>query len=261
MDAAIITLLLTLAVSLLVTRIAEIALMLTGLSRESARFQARSAFSGVGYTTTEAESIVNHPVRRRIAMLLMLIGNVGLATVGASLMVSMLGAKNNNSWLTSLGLVFVGILLLILLAKSQWIERRLNVVITWALRRFTDLDVRDYVAILNLQEGYAVTEMRVDPGDWLADKTLIELNLPREGVLILGVNCSRANCYIGAPTAETKIQVGDTIVLYGPIDRLKELDQRRGGRRGEDAHVEAVQEHAGVLAEQEQRLTAESGTS
>jgi len=31
------------------------ALMFTGLSHEAARFQARSAFSGVGFTTIEPE--------------------------------------------------------------------------------------------------------------------------------------------------------------------------------------------------------------
>jgi Trk-type K+ transport system membrane component len=51
------TLLIALALSLIITRVATMALMLTGLSRESARFQSRSAFTGVGFTTTEAESL------------------------------------------------------------------------------------------------------------------------------------------------------------------------------------------------------------
>lgn len=41
-----------LAVSLLITRIATVALQLTGVSKANARFQARSAFTGVGYTTS-----------------------------------------------------------------------------------------------------------------------------------------------------------------------------------------------------------------
>lgn len=41
--------------SILVTRIATLALTHTGLSREAASFQARSAFTGVGFTTSEAE--------------------------------------------------------------------------------------------------------------------------------------------------------------------------------------------------------------
>ena len=66
------------ALSLLVTHVATVALTLTGLSRQLAQIQARSAFSGVGFTTTEAEQVVNHPVRRRIIMLLMLLGNWGV---------------------------------------------------------------------------------------------------------------------------------------------------------------------------------------
>jgi Trk-type K+ transport system membrane component len=45
------TVLAALLLSLLITRIATIALSVTGLSRETARFQARSAFTGVGFTT------------------------------------------------------------------------------------------------------------------------------------------------------------------------------------------------------------------
>ena len=56
--AAIASLLIVLTMSLLVTRIAAMALMLTGMSREAARVQARSSFTGVGYTTREAKEIV-----------------------------------------------------------------------------------------------------------------------------------------------------------------------------------------------------------
>ncbi|MFT7642064.1 MAG: Trk-type K+ transport system membrane component, partial [Pirellulaceae bacterium] len=77
----IISLLATLVFSILTTRIATMALMLTGLSREVARFQARSAFTGVGYTSAETESVVEHPVRRQIVYWLMLTGNIGIATV------------------------------------------------------------------------------------------------------------------------------------------------------------------------------------
>ena len=67
--------LVTLALALVITRVATVALTLTGLSKESARFQARSAYTGVGFTTTEAESVVGHPVRRRIVMILMLLAS------------------------------------------------------------------------------------------------------------------------------------------------------------------------------------------
>lgn len=62
---SIVSLLLILTLSILITRIATVALTHTGLSREAARFQARSAFTDVGFTTSESEKVVNHPERRR----------------------------------------------------------------------------------------------------------------------------------------------------------------------------------------------------
>lgn len=247
---AIVSLLITLTLSLLVTRVGAMALMLTGLSREAAKFQARSAFSGVGYTTGEAESVVNHPVRRRIIMVLMLLGNIGVATVVATIMVSFIDLRSSEGVLPSLILLALGVVALLFVSTSRWIERRLNKVIAWALRRFGKLDVRDYVALLNLQQGYAVTEMKIEPSDWLANKSLIELNLPKEGVLVLGIRRRDPNEYIGTPTAHTQVLPADNLVLYGPIERLEELTQRRVGRKGDAAHREAVSDHEESMQQQ-----------
>jgi len=86
--AAILTLMIVLTLSLVVTRAATVALTATGMSREAARFQARSAFSGAGFTTTESESVVRHPVRRRIIMWLMLAGSAGIVAVIASVVLA-----------------------------------------------------------------------------------------------------------------------------------------------------------------------------
>jgi len=82
--SAIVGLLVAVLLTLLVNRIATTALMFTGLSHEMARFQARSALCTVGYTTSESEDIVTHPVRRRIIGALMLMGNMGFVTMIAS---------------------------------------------------------------------------------------------------------------------------------------------------------------------------------
>jgi Trk-type K+ transport system membrane component len=80
-----ISLLVVITLSILVTRVATVALTHNGLSKEVSRFQARSAFSGVGYTTREAEQLVNHPVRHRLLLLLMLMGNAGIVTAASRL--------------------------------------------------------------------------------------------------------------------------------------------------------------------------------
>jgi len=68
-------------VSFLIVRAAAIALMMTGMDEKRARFQALSSFSGTGFTTKEAEFVMNHPVRRRIITWLMILGNAGIVTV------------------------------------------------------------------------------------------------------------------------------------------------------------------------------------
>ena len=86
----VVSFLVVISLSLLVIRIASVALVHTGLSREAARFQAHSAFTGVGFTTSESEKIVSHPVRRRIVMTLMLFGNVGIVTAMSALLLTFL---------------------------------------------------------------------------------------------------------------------------------------------------------------------------
>jgi hypothetical protein len=52
----------------------------TGLDRSRARFQTLSAITGTGFTTTEAEDLVNNTRRRTIITWLIFIGNTGILT-------------------------------------------------------------------------------------------------------------------------------------------------------------------------------------
>ena len=250
---AVASLLVTLTIALAVTRVATVALMATGLSRESARFQARSAFTGAGFTTTESESVVNHPVRRRVVMVLMLLGNIGIAAVAATVMATIVARDEQEPWSTQIRdftILAVGLGALIFLSNSEWVERKLNRLIGWALRRYTSLNVQDYVALLHLASGYGISELRVEPGDWLANKTLIDVALPHEGVLVLGVQ-RKNGTYIGAPQGKTEIHPYDTLLLYAALERIRELDTRRAGRQGDQVHAEAVREQERVEQREE----------
>ena len=71
-------------ISFIVVRIGAVAFELTGLEWSLAKFQALSCFSGTGFTTKEAELVVGNPQRRRIASVLMVLGNAGLVTLIAT---------------------------------------------------------------------------------------------------------------------------------------------------------------------------------
>lgn len=244
---AVITLLTVLSMSFLITKVATIALMHTGLSRESARFQARSAFTGVGFTTTESESVVGHPVRRRIIMVLILLGNAGIVTVIGSLILGFVGAQQVGDWLPRLALLVGGVALLWVISSSRLVDRYLSRLIERALRRWTRLDVRDYANLLHLAGNYRVMELKVEEGDWCAEKRLEELALNREGILVLGIE-RRHGQYLGAPRGGSRVEPGDTLLLYGRSAAIEALDARPTGEAGAAAHEEAARRQEAVEA-------------
>jgi hypothetical protein len=236
---AIVSLLLVLVVSMIITRVASLALTHTGLSRQSATFQARSAFTGVGFTTSESEKVVNHPVRRRILLLLMVVGNAGVVTAIATLLIGFLQVNGGTPMWMRAAVLAGGLAALLALAMSKRMDHFLSRAVLWALRRFTSLNVRDYAALLHLSGEYAIGEIYVQKDDWMASRSLRSLKMASEGVVVLSV--TRADgTFVGAPKPETKLRPGDMLVVYGRTPRIQALDERRRGMGGELAHVEAV---------------------
>ena len=224
---AAVSVLVVLLVSLLVARVGTVALTLTGMSREAARFQARSAFFGVGFTTGEAEAVVGHPVRRRIIMWLILLGNAGVVTTTGTLLISFAGGQDK---LRGVVVLAAGVVVLGAFAMSRPVDRVLTRVIRRALRRWTDLDVRDYAGLLELGDGYTVAELEVEDSDWIAGHELSDLTLRDAGVLVLGIHRPHAD-YVGAPDPATTVHPGDVLTVYGLEERVEALD--RGRRLGE----------------------------
>lgn len=235
----VILLLVVAMLSLLLTRIATIALTATGMSQPSARFQARSALTGVGFTTTESESVVTHPARRRIIMALMLLGSVGLATSIAGILAGVVGKANPGDRLTRTAVLLAGLGVIYWISMSKRVDRRLSSVIGRGLARFTDLDVRDYAALLHVSGEYEVKEMLAVQGAWMTGKSLGELRLRDEGILVLGIVRADGS-YLGVPTKETRIDPGDALILYGRDGGFAELTTRRAGPDGDEAHAQAV---------------------
>lgn len=258
--AGIITLLVTVGMGLLITRIATVALTFTGVSKDLARFQARSAFTCCGFTTSESERLMDHPVRRRIVMFLMLLGN-GVVVMAISSLIPVfldVGSEGVRSQELALRLLLLvaGIAALWALSISKWIDNRMSAIIAWALRKFTRLEVLDYHSLLHLSEGYSVTEIQAGEGCWLVGNNLSQLRLADEGIQVLGIRRADGE-YIGTPTGTTYIRNGDTLLTYGRAAQLSELETRRAGPEGDRAHEFRVQEQQ--LAIEEQQLMDRRG--
>ena len=205
------------------TRVGQMALMLTGISKEVARFQARSAFTGVGFTTSESEVILENPVRRNIVMYLMMSGNIGIVTVAGTFMMSVISVKGSSDWRMHMVSLLGALFVFWVISTSKFIERHMNKMIAFALRRWTNLDVQDYMSLLNLSNGYGVSEFKVSAEDRFCNKCLAQSLLSNEGLLILAIKRAGGG-FVGAPDGDSFLSENDTIVVYGPIARLKDFD-------------------------------------
>ena len=220
-----IALFIILTASLLIVRLGTMSLMMTGLSWDIANFQAYSSFFGVGFTTSEAEHVVNHPLRRRIIRDLILCGNVGLTSALATVIITFLDVKSGANAAQTLGTLAGGIVLLVLLTKIGAVRR----IIDWAIRRSLErvgaLNVADYDLLLRVQSGYCVSEVEIAAGTEIADRVLGDSRPADRGIIVLGIT-KKGGHFIGAPNRHEHVEPGDILLIYGNEEAIQELHAR-----------------------------------
>jgi hypothetical protein len=206
----------------LILRVGTAALVVTGLSRDVARFQVRSAFFGVGFTTSEAEAIVNHPARRRIVSMLMLLGAVGITGVIGSVVLTL--ARSGDSLAGPLAGLVIGLVVLWLLWTWKALDRAVVRGLERLLRRYTHLDTHDYAALLRVSDAWAVRAFDVRAGDGLDGRALEQL----DDVVVLGIQRADGS-YEGAPSPDAVLAPGDTLTVYGRNELLDRLGDTVSG--------------------------------
>lgn len=223
---AITSLLIIIVFSLIAARVGAVALRITGISDDTARFQAISALTGAGFTTAESEQVVTHPVRRRIVSTLMLVGNVGIVAASGTLIVSLMQIESrSDAW--RLVLLAVALIALYIFASSRAIDRIMCAMIARGFMRYSNLETRDFATLLHLQGDFRIAEIFVEDTNWMTGKTLAEIRSEHRDVLILGVSHPKTG-YEGAPGGHFRVKAGQTLVAYGLPEPVELLDCRCG---------------------------------
>lgn len=215
-------LLLIIFISLLAMKLATSALMITGLSYGTANFQAYSAYFGVGFTTRESELVVNHPVRRRIIRDLILVGNIGVTSSLATIIITFVQATRNHETLHTVAWLGGGALIVLLLLKLPLAEKVFEVIIRQSLKWIGLSHKLDYELLLRVQAGYCISEIEISATSSTAGKHLRESRPSDQGIIILGIQRGSEQ-YIGAPGPEDILSIGDMVTIYGreqDIDRF-----------------------------------------
>ena len=197
------------------------------MSEPVAKFQSASAFFGVGFTTQEAELVVNHPVRRRIILHLIIAGNIGLTSALATLIVTFVhdtdrGVAVTFGWLS---LVVLGAVLVGLTYHLPLIHRPVDKLMRVTLERVGLNRVVDYDYLLNLRDGFCVYDGEIHPGHPWIGKSFKETRPSDHGVVVLGIYRSDGE-FVGAPDKDTVVRGEDILMVYGQEDRVKEAFKR-----------------------------------
>jgi hypothetical protein len=223
----------TVFISLLVVRAGAIALRMTGMALATAKFQALSAFTGTGFTTREAETVVSNPVRRTIVSWLMILGNVGIVTVIITATSSFVQSRGLQipANVVILGL---GIVAIVLLVRRTGLVRRWEGFVEAHLSRFAAFEEAPADALLHLAEGYGLVRIAVGEASLLAGRSIADSGLSRRHAIVLGIE--RTGRWLAAPAPETTLAVNDHLVVYGRLQELRSFRSRPKGR-SRDTHI------------------------
>ncbi len=211
--------LITVVVSLLIVRAGAIALMMTGMSFDKAKFQALSAFSGTGFTTREAERVVNNPRRRRVVSMLMVLGNAGIVTVIVTATSSFTRTDGLQIGLNLL-VLFGGLGLIVLGARHTPFVRRWENFAQERLSRLKIFEEHSVVdEVLHITEGYGVVRVHVATNSPLAGKTISEINDQLEHTVVLGIE--RDKEWMPTPNLNSAVAKDDYLVIYGELSDIE----------------------------------------
>jgi hypothetical protein len=215
----IIPVLLTIAISIFVVKIASVALRMTGMDEKTAYFQALSAFTGTGFTTKDSESVLQNSIRRKIIIFLMILGNVGFITVMITLVVSF-QESDVLPFAMNIGAILAIVFILYKLLTHKGIAKFLNDKIESGLEKSQTLQKKPVEEILRLAKNYGIAEVNIKSDCKDLGRQLSESSFRENDILVLAIE--RNNTVIPTPKALDRIMLDDTLICYGKLSNIEQ---------------------------------------
>lgn len=224
---SIVLLLVVVLMSYVCVRIGAVAFELTGIPWERAKFQALSCFTNCGFTTSEAEDIVKHPLRRRIASYLIILGNAGIVTTVGTFASTIVGT-NLTQALVNVGVMSVGLAALAGIARLRFFREKLHFGLQRSLsKRFDFAPTTE--AMLRFDEGYCLTRFKLPSDSPAVGVPLRELNLQGRLVQILAIE--RGHQFKPIPTGNDRLEADDILIIYGTEATVEDVFHPVGTER------------------------------
>jgi len=211
---------LIIAISIFVVKIATVALKMTGLDEKRAYFQALSAFTGTGFTTSDSEVVLHNDIRRKIIIILMILGNAGFISVITTIVISF-EKTNPLPLLVNVGILLIVIILLVKLLANKKIAKFLNDKIETRLEKQPPFHKRPVEEVLRIAKDYGIAEVNIKGSCNELGKTLNESGFREKDILILAIE--RKNSVVPAPKATDRILLNDTLICYGKLSNIGKI--------------------------------------
>ena len=193
----------------------SLALEASGMQRRKARFQALSAMTGTGYTTREAESVVNHRRRRTIVIWLMLLGNTGIIAFLVLLIQIIRSGLTAPSPLHIV--IVVGFFLALILSIKLGIVDKLGNAIIGIVRRRRRETTMVAEEIVHQVGSYAIVRRMVGK-EGTGGIKLRDTGLLKPGTMILAIE--RESVVLPFPDADQLVLTGDQLLCYGEVEQI-----------------------------------------
>jgi hypothetical protein len=200
-----------LVIWLLALWIGSIALEATGMERSRARFQALSAISGTGFTTSRAEEVVENPRRRIIISTLMFVGNAGIISFLVALIIFM---RSDIKPPTIPAIVItVAVLLFIVLVIALKVIDNITNLITRIIKQGALKTGLRIIQVMYSNDDVAVMKIRLGLKLLKEPEGIDIAALESKGLKIIAVE--KGYNLIKDPAPDTKLTIDDRIICFG----------------------------------------------
>lgn len=200
----------------IIAEIGTIAFKMTGLSIETARFQAISLITNTGFTTSEAELIVRDRTRKKIAGVLMVTFYVSLPLIIATV----LETFANGFTFINILIAIIGLYISYRIMRNHhfvsFIEQHIEKYIT----KYELIPQKTMQEILSVDSDYKIVEVVLENRK-LTGKPLAKLALQEYEIIVLAIE--RGHELIPRPHGYHTLELGDKILLYGKLNKIEDI--------------------------------------
>lgn len=228
-DLALLILLFLVILYISIIEIFTIIFMLTGVSNTRAKFQVISLLTNCGFTTTESEIIVSSRKRRKVAITIMLFGNIFNVAI-VSLLVNMVIYFSKNKYFN----VFHSILYLLsflafitIIKKIPFFRVTFDNIVKRIATKVIFSKKANPMLIFDNFHGFVIAEIKiVEIPEKLNNRTLLESSISKDyGIRVL--NIKRDDVLMGDISKDEVLMKNDRVMVYGHLGNIIKIFEQK----------------------------------